>query len=328
MSKQKGLSEVDRRILERKLNQDSKVLKNQFTSLLVKIQSYLLRVNCDCEILRMCVLCMEHVKVAVKDSILDEELESAKSTARIITILVKRDLLSFLHYDFIEEIVTSCCEESSILKALLEKYKEAYDEYIKRRVCETSLYREGEFKEFTGSDSEGTVELLLITDEKWDGYTPFARVKDFEYIIQMAFRCNKFLLTLKSIEPRCLKLRYALIPSLVDHIFPLTLEEWNKLKSHGVAEIHCRDYHYMVDGKCKMRMIHILCNVALTVLYFHIAAATGKGFGDVVCTDQQYSSKGMLLSKERISYSHVQCENHFKMPFRLLCRLRNVPGQR
>ena len=89
MSKQKGLSEVDRRILERKLNQDSKVLKNQFTSLLVKIQSYL-QVNCDCEILRMCVLCMEHVKVAVKDSILNEELESTKSTGRIITILVKK----------------------------------------------------------------------------------------------------------------------------------------------------------------------------------------------------------------------------------------------
>ena len=238
------------------MNKDSKVLKSRFTSLLVNMQLYL-QDNSNCEILRMCVLSMDHVKVAVKDSKLDQELDSAQTTGRIISTLVKKDLLSFLHYDFIEEIVTSCCVQSCVLKDLLEKYEEAYNEYIKRRVCETSLYNEGQFKEFTGSDSEKkTVELLLITDEKWNGYTPFARVKDFEYIIQTAFRCNKFLLTLKSIEPQCLKLRYALIPSLVDHIFPLTLEEWNKLRSHGVAQIHCRDYHYMVDRKCKFHMIH------------------------------------------------------------------------
>ena len=286
------------------MNKDSKVLKSRFTSLLAKIQLFL-KANGDCETLRMCILSMDHVKVAVKDSKLDQELDSAESTGRIISTLVKRDLLSFLHYDFVEEIVTSCCDESSVLKDLLEKYEEAYNEYIKRRVCETSLYNEGQFKEFTGSDSEETVELLLITDEKWNGYTPFARVKDFEYIIQTAFRCNKFLLTLKSIEPQCLKLRYALIPSLVNHIFPLTLEEWNKLRSHGVAQIHCRDYHYMVDRKCKFHMIHVLSDVVLTVMYSTLQQLQEKDSEMLFSLINNFPQKVCNFSKKNTHNLHV-----------------------
>ena len=319
------LTAIQRRILERKLYEDSEELNDHFCLLLARTQSYLLN-NCTCKSLVANIMSTKHVRTAFKDSSLNE-LKFATSTDDVICVLVEKDLLSFLHYKLIDRIVTSCCNQSDEIKDLLKNYKKMFNDYIKRRVCETSLYYDGKFKVFSGSDSKETVKLVIITDENWDDYTPFLRVKEFESIIANAFRCDKIFLILQSIEPQCLKLRYALIPSLVDHIFPLTLEEWNKLRSHGVAEIHCRDYHYMVDGKCTLHMIHVLCNVALTVMYFHVAAATGKGFGDVVCTDQQYSSKGMLLSKERISYSHVQCENHFKMPFRLLCWLRNVPGQ-
>ena len=253
------LTAIQRRILDRKLYEDSKVLNNHFGLLLAKTQSYLLK-NCACKSLVANVMSTKHVRAAFKDSSLNE-IKLATSTDDVICVLVEKDLLSFLHYELIERIVTCCCDQSDEIKDLLKNYKKRFDEYVKRRVCETSLYYDGKFKVFTGSDSKETVELVIITDENWDDYTPFLRVKEFESIIADAFRCDKIFMILQSIEPQCLKLRYALIPSLVDHIFPLTLEEWNKLRSHGVAEIHCRDYHYMVDGKCKLHMIHVLCNV-------------------------------------------------------------------
>ena len=289
-SKSKGLPEVERRILECQLREDSRVLNNQFSQLLAKTQSFLLK-NCTCKKLVVCVMSMKHVKDAFKESPLNA-LKSAKSTDDIIYILVERDLLSFLHCYLIENIITSCCNKSRRLKRLLKKYMKAFDEYIKRRVCETSIYYDGEFKIFTGSKSEKTVELLIITDENWNDATPFVNVKDFEIIISNAFRCNRILLNLQSIEPRCLKLRYDLIPSLVDLIFPLTLEEWNNLKSHGIAEILCRNYHYMVDKKCKYHWVRVLCIVALAVVCFYIAAVTGKDLGDFVSHDQQYTSQG------------------------------------
>ena len=253
------LTAIQRRIFERKLYEDSKVLNNNFCLLLAKTQSYLLK-NCTCKSLVAIVMSTKHVRTAFKDSSLSE-IKLATSTDDVICVLVEKDLLSFLHYELIERIVTSCCDHSDEIKDLLKNYKKRFHDYVKRRVCETSLYYDGKFKVFTGSDSKETVELVIITDENWDDYTPFLRVKEFESIIANAFRCDKIFMILQSIEPQCLKLRYALIPSLVDHIFPLTLEEWNKLKSHGVAEIHCRDYHYMVDGKCKLHMIHVLFDV-------------------------------------------------------------------
>ena len=285
------LTAIQRRILERQLHEASKELNKKFCLLLGKTQKYLMK-NCTCKFLVARVMSTKHVRAAFKDPSLNE-LKSATDIDDVICVLVEKYLLSFLHYELIEIIVTSCCDQSDEIKDLLKNYKKEFDDYIKRRVCDTSLYYDGKFKVFTGSDSKETVDLVIVTDENWNDYTPFLKVLDFESIIANAFRCDKIFLTLQSIEPQCLKLRYALIPSLVDHIFPLTLEEWNKLRSHGVAEIHCRDYHYMVDEKCKLHMIHVLCDVALTLMDFHIAAATEKGFGDVVCIDQQYSSQGM-----------------------------------
>ena len=265
-SKQEGLSEINREKLESQLNKDSEDLQTQFSSLVVQVQGYL-QENNTCDYLRTCLMCMSKVRVAFKENSPLIELKSAKTIGEIIFILLQERLVSFLHYNLIENIVKSCCKESTEINKELEEYNEAFDTYIKRRVCETSLYYDGQFKVFTGSDSEESVNLLIITDESWNEFTEFVKVTKLKPIIAEAFKCSEIFLALQSIEPRCLKLRYALIPSLVDHIFPLTLEEWNKLRSLGIAEIHCRDYHYMVDEKCKFRMIHVLCDVVLTVMY-------------------------------------------------------------
>ena len=262
VSKQEGLSGADRENLESQLNEDSENLETEFTSLVVQVQGYL-EENSTCDYVRTCLMCTKRGRVAFKENSPLIELKSAKTIGEIIIILLQEKLISFLHYTLIKNIVKSCCKKSTEIKKELEEYNEGFNRYIKRRVCETSLYYDGQFKVFTGSHSEGSVNLIIITDETWNEFTEFVKVKKLRSIIAGAFRCNKFSLSLQSIEAMCLKLCYALIPSLVDHIFPLTLEEWNKLRSHGIAEIHCRDYHYMVDRKCKFHMIHVLYCVIL-----------------------------------------------------------------
>ena len=262
-----NLSEVDRRILKRKLNEDSRLLNLQFSSLLGETQSELTKNNCTCEKLLTSIICMGCIKDELKDPLLNE-LKTPKTVDGLFVVLLENNLVSFLHYELIEIIITSQCKKSIELNQELKLYTESFEDYIKRRVCETSLYRDGQFEQFTGSsNSEEKINLLIITDERWNQFAKYVDITEFETIIAKAFRCNKIFLTLKSIKPQCLKLCYALIPSLVDHIFPLTLEEWNKLRSHGVAQIHCRDYHYMVDRKCKFHMIHVLSDVVLTVMY-------------------------------------------------------------
>ena len=215
------LTAIQQRILQRELHQESKALNKHFCLLLEKAQKYLMN-NCTCKSLVARVMTTTHVRAAFKDPSLNE-LKSATSTDDVICILVEKYLLSFLHYKLIEIIVTSSCNQSEEIKDLLKNYKKKFDEYIKRRVFETSLYSDGKFKVFTGSDSKETVELVIITDDNWNNYTPFLEVLDFESIIAEAFRCNKIVLALQSIKPQC--------------------------------------------RKCKFRMIHVLCDVVLTVMY-------------------------------------------------------------
>ena len=246
-------------MLERRLDEDSNVLSNKYCLLLTKTQTYTQR-NCTHQNLMVCIMSMKYVRNAFKRSPLNE-LETAESADDIIYILVKRDLLSFLHFDFIKKIIKSCCKKSAKLNDLLQKYKEAFNNYIKRQVCETSYYYDGKINVFTETISKEAVDLLIIMDDSWDDFTPFSKVLNLEKVIAKTFRCSRVLLDLQSIEPHCLQLRYALDRSLVNLIFPLTLEEWNELRSQGIAQIHCGDYQYMMDekGKCIYSTWFVCC---------------------------------------------------------------------
>ena len=192
------LTAMQRKLLDCQLYEDSKELCNHFSSLLAKTQSYLLK-NCTSKSLVASVMSIKHVRDAFKDSSLNE-LKLATSTDDVICVLEKKHLLSFLHYKLIERIVTSCCDKSDEIKDLLKNYMKKFDDYIKKRVCEASLYYDGQFKVFTGSDSKETVELVIIIDEKWNNYTPSLRVTEFENIIEKAFRCKEINVTLQSIN--------------------------------------------------------------------------------------------------------------------------------
>ena len=234
-------------MLERRLDEDSNVLSTQYCLLLTKTQTYI-RQNCTRQNVMVCILSMRNVKETLKHPPLNE-LETAESTDDIIFTLLKSELLSFLRYDVVKRIVKLCCKQSAKLNDRLQKYKEALNDYIKRSVCETSYYHDGEIKVYNGRIPKGMVELLIITDDSWDDFVSFSKVRNLEKTVANVFRISQALLDLQSIEPHCLQLRYVLDRPLVSRIFPLTLEEWNELRSQNIAQVHCGDYHCMMDEK-------------------------------------------------------------------------------
>ena len=67
---------------------------------------------------------MKYVRAAFKDPSLND-IKSATSIDDVICILVEKYLLSFLHYELFEIIVTSCCDQSDEIKDRLKKLRKS-----------------------------------------------------------------------------------------------------------------------------------------------------------------------------------------------------------
>ena len=124
-----------------------------------------------------------------------------------------------------------------------------------------------DLKVFSATDSEDNTDLVIRAD---DGNTSFADILHLESIIVSAFRCSQLVLHIRyfELQPPHLTLVYGIPCSMVDSIFPLTLEEWDVLRSHSISEIHCAECHYMLDDKGSVfEIVHVLRVTTLLLTY-------------------------------------------------------------
>ena len=242
------MSEMQKKILQRKINRDSELLMNKYASLRSRTEHYLLQINCKVEKLVVCVMDVRHVKRLSKVSPLIK-LENATTISGVFLELIKNNLMTFLQFSILRRIICDLCFGSRDLQKKLKAYEEKYNNYIRRRVCETHMYHEGRFEAFTGSDAEEKVELLIITDENWNDNTEFLRVVDLEAIVAEILHIDNFSLQRESIEPHCLRLRYAISILIAQTVFPLTHEEWEKLSGKGIIKMQCLEYFYTTEDK-------------------------------------------------------------------------------
>ena len=195
-----SFSDIEWRILQRQIHRDSKAIIEEYMSLRRSVEHYLDEKNCKIAELLTCIMDVKHVKMVAKDSPL-VELERATCVSEVFLGLIKRNLISFLQYSIIKHIITKLCPESKQLWEQLETYEAHFHQYIKRRVCESSIYHEGRFEMFAGTDSKERVELTLIIDDNWDDYTAFVKLIDLEEVVATSLNIDRFVLELKSIEP-------------------------------------------------------------------------------------------------------------------------------
>ena len=243
-----SMPEMEKRILQRKVNKDTNRMIEKCALLRSQTERYLRQIQCDVKDLLVCIMDVQHVRRISKVSPL-VELQRESSISGVFLELVKKSLISFLQFSILKRVITELCSGSKALQDNLKAYESEFNEYIKRRVCETRIYHEGRFEAFSGSKSENKVELLIITDDNWDDSIKFVKVLDLEELVAECLNIDHFNLQIVSIEPQCLRIRYAISVDIARSVFPLTKEEWKKLSHLGIIKIHCEEYFYSTDDK-------------------------------------------------------------------------------
>ena len=264
MTKLDPILDMDRRILHRKIRKESNKLIEEFVSLHIHVQTYLMEIDCKVPQLLTCIMDVKHVKQLSKESPL-VELKTATSVSGVFLELITKNLISFLQFTVVKRIIEKFCSASQILQKQLQQYECNFGEYILRRVCDSNIYNEkGRFEAFTSSDSKARsdskemVELLIVTDDKWGDYTPLVDVLDLEEIISESLDIDRFNLHLLSIVPNCLRIHYAISVHIARSAFPLSTEEWKKLTAHGIIELKCGKFQYTFEEKGKATIVYVL----------------------------------------------------------------------
>ncbi|CAI8030167.1 hypothetical protein GBAR_LOCUS17108, partial [Geodia barretti] len=243
-----SMPEMEKRILQRKVNADTNRMIEQYALLRAQTESHLHEIHCDVKKLLVCIMDVQHVRHIAKESPL-VELEAETSISGVFLEMVKKSLISFLQFSILKRVITELCTGSQELQEKLKAYESEFNDYIRRRVCETSIYHEGRFEVFTGGQSDKKVELLIITDKHWDYSIRFVDLLDLEALVAKCLNIDRFNLQMFRIEPNCLRIRYAVSIRIAKTVFPLTNEEWKQLSHHGIIKIHCQEYFYTTDDK-------------------------------------------------------------------------------
>ena len=71
---------------------------------------------------------------------LADVVQPADDVYHMFLILETKHFLTFYKYAILEYIIEDMCKNNKKLNVELEEYKSHFKEYIKRRVCESSLY--------------------------------------------------------------------------------------------------------------------------------------------------------------------------------------------
>ena len=234
----------------------------QFGLLHSRTEKFLQDSGCTTQSLLICVMDMKHIRCSMKSSTL-KELESVSCVSDVFHVLKKTNLLFFLHYKVMKHIIIKLCSECKDLQIHLASYEASYEQFIRSPVHKSCVCHEERFEVFSATDSEDITDLVITAD---GDNASFADILDLESVIAKAFRCSQVVLHIQYIElqPLHLTLVYGIPCSMVDSIFPLTLEEWEELRSHGISEIHCAECHYVLDDKGSA--LEIMCVLVVTTL--------------------------------------------------------------
>ena len=163
------------------------------------------------------------------------ELKGAKTIYE--SFLVLNDYFSFFNYHIIEHIIEELGTEED--KAKLQRYKEEFNQYAKRRIFEC-------LPEFGPVSDADHADIFVKVDLQYENYT-VAQIEGFRHKLSEILRVSsEAILRLCRIDKGCFQLMYQ-VPSLVQHeIFPLSREQERALIAEGVIKLTSGDYQFLV----------------------------------------------------------------------------------
>ena len=167
-----------------------------------------------------------------------QKLETADTIYKIFLIL--KDYFSFFNYRVIEHIIKRLGTEEN--RAGLERYKETFNQYAKRRVFEC-------LPELGPISEADHAEIFVKLDSQYDNYT-VAETEGFCHRLSEILRVSpQGVLRLCQVEEGCFQLTFQ-VPSFVQEvIFPLSRKQEMTLEAEGVIKLTCGEYQFLQSAK-------------------------------------------------------------------------------
>ena len=173
---------------------------------------------------------------------LADVVQRADDVNDIFVILESNHFLTFYKFAILKYIIEDVCTNNEKLNIELEEYKSHFKEYIKRRVCDSSMYYEGRFNPENSCAPKGC-NLVLITDERWKSKSSSEDVLDLMEVVAVIFGIKGFVLCLKGIKENCLRLYHSIPTCLENVILSIKYEQVQQLVERGIAEVYCGGFY-------------------------------------------------------------------------------------
>ena len=164
-----------------------------------------------------------------------KELKTANTIYEIFLVL--NDYFSFFNYQLIEHIIKALGTKED--KAELQKYKDDFNQYAKRRVFEC-------LPEFGTVNDEDHADIFVKVDSQYDNYT-VAEIEEFRHKLSKILHLStQGILRLCRVDKGCFQLMFQ-VPSFVQHkIFPLPRDQEEALVAIGIISLTCGEYQFLV----------------------------------------------------------------------------------
>ena len=185
-----------------------------------------------------------------------QKLETADSIPKIFWIL--KDYFSFFNYHVIEHLILELGREED--KAKLQKYKEDFNQYAKRRIFECP----SEFGPVSDADH---ADIFVKLDSQYENYT-VTEVERFRcQLSKILHISSQGILRLCRVEKGCIQLTFQVPLFVQQEIFPLSREQEMALKAEGVIKLVCGEYNFPDDDKSAKKLLH---DTDVSGKYMHI----------------------------------------------------------
>ena len=246
-----GLDNEQQQLLKAKLRSESQEIMIQFQELVSATIKSLIKQNVLLDLLVSHVMALGTFDPVFKEPQVAvfcryfKELKAADTIPKVFMVL--NDYFSFFNYQVIEYIVKELGTEKD--KAVLQTYKENFNQYAKRRIFE-SLPKLGPV---SGTDH---ADIFVKLDSQFDSYT-VAEVVQFRRKLSKIFCVScQGILRLCRIVRGCFKLMFQ-VPSFVQQeIFPLSKEQEKDLADVGVIWLTCGEYQFLVIRSSVFLSLH------------------------------------------------------------------------
>ena len=243
-------------ILQRNLHVDSKEIAGRFFTLCIHTQRALQSENVT--VIEL-VDFTKQISLVIDNSItLANEVSAAVTIRDVFTIMQEKKYITFYKFSVLESIIKDLCtDKEKTLKKELEDYKEQFETYIKRRVCETALYFDAKFSLDENISPKEKSNLILITDSLWDRNTSLKVVLELEAKVASIFGINDIVLNLRAIEDNCLRLYYSTPPFVEDVVISMTYVQVEVLEKCGIEGIILTDLFQLTLKECELSKFHL-----------------------------------------------------------------------